>query len=166
MSTEIDKLIQPGDEPLDREQRIHLQSLAENVITLLWSLGEASSKALQAVNAAGVEMLLVKCIGAREMVGKVVAVAAGASSFPAKMRPKLTMAAQAAYSLSHDNRPFRIAVLRLGALETLIGAARGEALIVDGVGSKKGKGKGKASGANGQVAEEDVLFRLLVCGAC
>lgn len=77
VATDLDQLLSPGDDTFDREQRIHLLSLAENIITLLWLLGEVSSKALQAVNAAGVEVLLIKCIGGREVVGKGVAVAAG-----------------------------------------------------------------------------------------
>lgn len=54
-----------------------------------------------------------------------------------------------------------MAVTQLGALPTLIRAARGEGLL-NGSGGKKGKGK--ATLPNGDVAEDDALFRLLVGG--
>ena len=60
-----------------RQARKHLLSLAENVISLFWSLAETSQKTLEAVIAARVEPLLVKVLKERQVLGLGVALAAG-----------------------------------------------------------------------------------------
>lgn len=78
------------------------------------------------------------------------------------------LAAQAMYSLSQDNFPFRRKMLNEpAALQVLARVVANES------GSKAKaapKGKGKADGANGNVDSEDSdsanLLRLLVCGMC
>lgn len=64
-----------SDEAL--QARKHLLGLTENVLSLVWSMAETSHKALEAVNSAGVEELLVKVLDGRDVLGLPVAVAAG-----------------------------------------------------------------------------------------
>jgi hypothetical protein len=59
------------------QNRKHLLSLTENVISLLWSLAETSHKTLAAVNAVGCEALLVKVLAGRDLLGMGVAIASG-----------------------------------------------------------------------------------------
>lgn len=59
------------------QARKHLLALVENVISLVWSLAESSNKTLQAVNAVGVEGLLVTVLGVKEVLGVGLALAAG-----------------------------------------------------------------------------------------
>ncbi|WWD16378.1 hypothetical protein CI109_100804 [Kwoniella shandongensis] len=137
------------------QERKHLLDLAENVISLLWSMAEASPKTLQAVNAVASEGLLVKVLQGREKLGLGVSLAA----------------AQALYSLSQDNFPFRKALItHPSALQTLIEVAQQDHAPAESsqqAKSKKGKGKDKQS--NGDAQEElpegrALLRRVLVCG--
>lgn len=59
------------------ETRTHLLNLTENVISLIWSLAEATHKTLAAVNAAGCEVLLVKVLEGRSALSPGVTLAAG-----------------------------------------------------------------------------------------
>lgn len=66
---------------LDGEGRQALVLLAENVITLIWCLAEASHKTLAAINAAGTEGLLAKILSARAGLNPGVVLAAGMFQF-------------------------------------------------------------------------------------
>lgn len=59
------------------QSRKHLLALAENIISLIWSLTEANHKTLTAVNGAGVEGLLLKVLQGRQIMGVGGALAAG-----------------------------------------------------------------------------------------
>jgi hypothetical protein len=129
------------------------------VISLIWSLAEASEKTLQGVNAAGVEGLLVKVLEGREVFGTGVALAACESG----SLISADQVAQALYSLSQDNEPFREALLaQPTALPTLKNIVR----EVHDTGTANGKGKAPKS--NGGEAEEEIgraaLIRLLTSG--
>lgn len=63
-----------SDEQL--QARKHLLALAENVISLIWSLADTSHKTLQAVNAAAIDGLLVKVLEEKEIMGVGVGLAA------------------------------------------------------------------------------------------
>nr|XP_019011947.1 uncharacterized protein I206_02784 [Kwoniella pini CBS 10737]OCF50728.1 hypothetical protein I206_02784 [Kwoniella pini CBS 10737] len=122
-----------GVKPTDAEfqARKHLLSLAENVISLLWSLAEANPKTLQAVNAVGCEGLLIKVLAGRESLGLGVSLAAS----------------QALYSLTQDNPPFRKAIVNYpNALETIISMIEEDHTPVESsyaAQSRNGKGKSK-----------------------
>ncbi|WVQ93667.1 hypothetical protein IAU59_000743 [Kwoniella sp. CBS 9459] len=140
----------------DYQTRKHLLALTENVISLLWSMAEASPKSLQAVNAVGAERLLVKVLQGREVMGL------GAS----------LAAAQALYALSQDNRPFQKSLVTLpSALETLIAVVKEDHLPIESsqrTQSKKGKGKDKQIVDDSRDDLPDgraLLRRLLVAGA-
>ncbi|WWC60440.1 uncharacterized protein I303_103012 [Kwoniella dejecticola CBS 10117] len=146
-----------GVKPTDAEfqARKHLLSLAENVISLLWSLAEANPKTLQAVNAVGCEGLLIKVLGGRESFGLDVTLAA----------------AQALYSLTQDNPPFRKAVVSYpNALETIIGVIEEDHTPVESsLAAQTRKGKGKDKQPNGDTADDfpdgrALLRRILVSG--
>lgn len=83
ISNTIDSIITSGPtKPKDISEaevqaRKHLLSLSENVISLIWCLAETSHKTLSAINAAGVETLLIKVIQGRKFVGIGVTLAAG-----------------------------------------------------------------------------------------
>lgn len=82
ISSTIDSILRPAEpqaklSDADRLARKHLLALTENVVSLFWSLAEASHKTLQAANAAAVEELLVKIIAGREIMGVSVTLAAG-----------------------------------------------------------------------------------------
>ncbi|RXK39662.1 hypothetical protein M231_03016 [Tremella mesenterica] len=108
ISTTIQAISTPVQGRLTDDQlqaRKHLLQLTENVITLIWSLAETSHKTLQGVMGMGVEGLLIQILDRREMLGPGVVVAA----------------AQALYSLSSDNEPFKLALLRHPmALSTIV----------------------------------------------
>ncbi|WVF66035.1 hypothetical protein IAT40_000773 [Kwoniella sp. CBS 6097] len=140
----------------DYQTRKHLLALTENVLSLLWSMAEASPKVLQAVNAVGAEGLLVKVLQGREVMGL------GAS----------LAAAQALYSLSQDNRPFQKSLVTLpSALETLIAVIKEDHVPIEKnqhTQPKKGKGKDKQIVDDSQDDLPDgraLLRRLLVAGA-
>ena len=61
------------------QSRKHLLGLTENILSLVWSMGETSHKSLESLNAANVEGLLVKVLDGRAVLGPAVAVAAGTS---------------------------------------------------------------------------------------
>ncbi|WVQ78675.1 hypothetical protein IAT38_000762 [Cryptococcus sp. DSM 104549] len=137
------------------QERKHLLALAENVISLMWSLAEASPKTLASVNALGSEGLLIKVLEGREQLGLGVSLAA----------------AQTLFALSQDNQPFRKAlILHPTARQTLVEVAQEDHLPTEAnqVKPRKGKGKGKA-GAEME-PESDLpdgralLRRVLVCG--
>ncbi|WRT65823.1 uncharacterized protein IL334_002773 [Kwoniella shivajii] len=145
ISNTIDSIISSSQpQKLTEEQfqgRKHLLALAENVISLIWSLAEANPKTLQAVNALGCESLLVKVLASRETLGLGVSLAA----------------AQALYSLTQDNPPFRRAFVSYpSALETVISVIEEDhALVESSQQAKTRKGKGKDKQVNG--AEQDEL---------
>ncbi|WWC96818.1 hypothetical protein V866_003693 [Kwoniella sp. B9012] len=137
------------------QNRKHLLSLAENVISLLWSLAEANPKTLAAVNAVGCEGLLIKVLAGRASLSIGVTLAAS----------------QALYSLTQDNPPFRKAVVNYpNALETIISVIEEDHLPVESSQNAKArKGKGKDKQTNGDVEQElpdgrALLRRVLVSG--
>ena len=143
------------------QARKHLQALTENVITLIWSLAEASNKTLQAVNAARVEGLLVDVLEGKDVLGVQVALAACETA----SRVWADQAAQALYSLSQDNPEFANALLSIpAALPALVNIAQEGP---DGSGAK-GKGKAKGTSNGDMVKKEDgrELLCVLVCGRC
>jgi hypothetical protein len=80
----IDSVLTADPKTLSDEQvqaRKHLLNLTENVISLIWSLAEASHKTLAAVNDAGCESLLVKVLEGRDAHSVGVAVSAGKLAF-------------------------------------------------------------------------------------
>ncbi|WWC88040.1 uncharacterized protein L201_002943 [Kwoniella dendrophila CBS 6074] len=137
------------------QNRKHLLSLAENVISLLWSLAEANPKTLSAVNALGCEGLLIKVLAGRENLGLGVSLAAS----------------QALYSLTQDNPPFRKAIVQYpNALETIISVIEQDhAPIESSQNAIARKGKGKDKQVNGD-AQNDLpdgralLRRVLISG--
>ncbi|WVW80287.1 hypothetical protein I302_102265 [Kwoniella bestiolae CBS 10118] len=137
------------------QNRKHLLSLAENVISLIWSLAEANPKTLQSVNALGCEGLLIKVLAGRESLSLGVTLAAS----------------QALYSLTQDNPPFRKAVVNYpNALETIISVIEQDHVPVESSQNAKArKGKGKDKQANGD-AQDDLpdgralLRRILISG--
>ncbi|KAK8861699.1 hypothetical protein IAR55_002522 [Kwoniella newhampshirensis] len=159
ISTTIDNILsgsgsESGPDKFFQERK-HLLDLAENVMSLLWSMAEASPKTLQAVNATASESLLVKLLQGRETIGLGVSLAA----------------AQALYSLSQDNFPFRKALItHPTALHTLIEVVQQDHLQAESsqqAKSKKGKGKDKqADGATQDDLPEGraLLRRILISG--
>ncbi|KAL7420131.1 hypothetical protein Q5752_005097 [Cryptotrichosporon argae] len=153
ISGTITNLSQPmGDDEASFQARKHLLALAENVVSLLWSLAETSHRTLAAVNGAHPEALLLSILSARASLSSGVVLAA----------------AQAMYSLSQDNAEFRAAVLGLeGGVRVLVDVARTEAAEPKRMG-KKAAGKdaaGKDAAEDGEIVEgRATLTRLLACG--
>ncbi|EIW66481.1 hypothetical protein TREMEDRAFT_70084 [Tremella mesenterica DSM 1558] len=159
ISTTIQAISTPVQGRLTDDQlqaRKHLLQLTENVITLIWSLAETSHKTLQGVMGMGVEGLLIQILDRREMLGPGVVVAA----------------AQALYSLSSDNEPFKLALLRHPmALSTIVDICQVDhTRDSHQTSNRKPNGKGKEK-SNGMMDDEDelgdgrtLLARLLLCG--
>ncbi|WVR03702.1 hypothetical protein IAU60_000697 [Kwoniella sp. DSM 27419] len=150
-----------GKQDLNDQQyqtRKHLLALTENVISLLWSMAEASPKTLQAVNSTGCEDLLVKVLEGREAMGL------GAS----------LAAAHALHSLSQDNPAFRKALTsHPSGLSTFVSVIREDHVPVEqgqkDLAAKVKKSKGKDKAVEELVVDElpdgrALLRRLLVAG--
>jgi len=140
------------------QSRKHLLGLTENILSLIWSMGETSHKSLESLNAANVEGLLVKVLDGRAVLGPAVAVAAGTSlSSSGEQADKV---AQAMYSLSQDNFDFKRKMINEPtALEVLAQVARDQVAV-----KKESKGKGKKDKAGQDDRDLQMLLKLLVCG--
>lgn len=157
ISGTIDGVLAANTKDLSDEElqaRKHLLSLTENVISLIWSLADASHKTLAAVNAAGCEGVLVKVLQGRDSLSVGVVLAA----------------AQALYALTQDNWTFSKALTSTpDAISTLVEMANKDHTQAEK--DLKGKGKAKKDGdAAMQDDDEEIgdgrvlLTRVLVVG--
>ncbi|KAK4685839.1 hypothetical protein P7C73_g4298, partial [Tremellales sp. Uapishka_1] len=175
ISQTIDRALEPSAPQLQNDAgfqaRKHLLALTENVISLIWSLAETSHKTLDAVNAAGIEGLLVKVLAGRDALGLGVGLASGRLISPGGISTLRVPppSAQALYALSVDNPSFKNAMLHHPtALQTLVQVCKQDhAPESSSNGRVNGKGKAKNDGSEEDQEVGDgraLLLRVLVCG--
>ena len=134
---------------------------------MIWSLAETSPKVSQAVNAAGVEVLLLKVAAAGEVMG--MGCLLSTSERVAQQERCAEGPVQALYALTQDNLPFVGALLEhsgaIGLIKSICGAQSSVSTKI----SAKAKGKNKAMLANGDRdlldgSDPSLLIRLFACG--